>query len=56
MRRNVFQPDAFAAVSHHVAQRAAAALLTDALLKGGIPLRVVGKILRGNVMRVLAEA
>jgi membrane dipeptidase len=31
-------------------------LLTDALLRAGIPDRVVGKILRGNVMRVLAEA
>jgi membrane dipeptidase len=29
-------------------------LLTDALLKAGIGRRVVGKILRGNVMRVLA--
>jgi membrane dipeptidase len=31
-------------------------LLTDALLRAGVPDRVVGKILRGNVMRVLAEA
>jgi membrane dipeptidase len=31
-------------------------LLTDALLRAGISDRVVGKILRGNVMRVLAEA
>ncbi len=31
-------------------------LLTDALLEAGVPGRVVGKILRGNVMRVLAEA
>jgi membrane dipeptidase len=31
-------------------------LLTDALLAAGIPSRTIGKILRGNVMRVLAEA
>jgi membrane dipeptidase len=31
-------------------------LLTDALLAAGIPGRTIGKILRGNVMRVLAEA
>ena len=31
-------------------------LLTDALLAAGIPERTIGKILRGNVMRVLAEA
>jgi membrane dipeptidase len=31
-------------------------LLTDAMLKAGIAPRVIGKILRGNVMRVLAEA
>jgi membrane dipeptidase len=31
-------------------------LLTDAMLKAGILPRVIGKILRGNVMRVLAEA
>jgi membrane dipeptidase len=30
-------------------------LLTDALLRAGIPGRTIGKILRGNVMRVLAE-
>jgi membrane dipeptidase len=30
-------------------------LLTDALLRAGIPERTIGKILRGNVMRVLAE-
>jgi membrane dipeptidase len=29
-------------------------LLTDALLDAGVPERIVGKILRGNVMRVLA--
>jgi membrane dipeptidase len=31
-------------------------LLTDALLRAGISERVIGKILRGNAMRVLAEA
>jgi membrane dipeptidase len=31
-------------------------LLTDALLQAGFPERTIGKILRGNVMRVLAEA
>ena len=31
-------------------------LLTDALLEAGVPERTIGKILRGNVMRVLAEA
>jgi membrane dipeptidase len=31
-------------------------LLTDALLEAGIPERTIGKILRGNVMRVLGEA
>jgi membrane dipeptidase len=31
-------------------------LLTDAMLKAGIPERTIGKILRGNVMRVLADA
>ncbi len=31
-------------------------LLTDALLRAGIPHRTLAKILRGNVMRVLAEA
>lgn len=31
-------------------------LLTDALLDAGVEERVIGKILRGNVMRVLAEA
>jgi membrane dipeptidase len=31
-------------------------LLTDALLRAGLPARTIGKILRGNVMRVLAEA
>ncbi len=31
-------------------------LLTDALLEAGVAERVVGKILRGNVMRVLREA
>jgi membrane dipeptidase len=30
-------------------------LLTTALLEAGMPERVVGKILRGNVMRLLAE-
>jgi membrane dipeptidase len=31
-------------------------LLTDALLRAGIPERTIGKILRGNALRVLAEA
>jgi membrane dipeptidase len=31
-------------------------LLTDALLAAGVSVRAMGKILRGNVMRVLAEA
>jgi membrane dipeptidase len=31
-------------------------LLTDALLDGGVPERTVGKILRGNVMRVLSAS
>jgi len=31
-------------------------LLTDALLREGFSVRTIGKILRGNVMRVLAEA
>jgi len=31
-------------------------LLTDALLRAGVPERVVAKILRGNVLRVLREA
>jgi membrane dipeptidase len=31
-------------------------LLTDALLKAGVRARTIGKILRANVMRVLAEA
>ena len=31
-------------------------LLTDALLSTGVPERVIGKILRGNILRVLAEA
>jgi membrane dipeptidase len=31
-------------------------LLTDALLRAGMPERTIGKILRGNVMRVLGEA
>jgi membrane dipeptidase len=31
-------------------------LLTDALLRAGVSERAIGKILRGNVMRVLAEA
>jgi len=31
-------------------------LLTDALLRAGVSPTVIGKILRGNVMRVLAEA
>lgn len=31
-------------------------LLTDALLHAGVPRRTIGKILRTNVMRVLAEA
>jgi microsomal dipeptidase-like Zn-dependent dipeptidase len=30
--------------------------LTDALLDAGVSERAIGKILRGNVMRVLAEA
>ena len=30
-------------------------LLTDALLAAGVPERVVGKILRDNVMRVLGS-
>jgi membrane dipeptidase len=31
-------------------------LLTDALLRAGVPERTIGKILRGNVLRVLGEA
>ncbi len=31
-------------------------LLTDALLEAGVSRRTIGKILRGNIMRVLAEA
>lgn len=31
-------------------------LLTDALLDAGVSPRTIGKILRDNVMRVLAEA
>jgi membrane dipeptidase len=31
-------------------------LLTDALLRAGVSTRTIGKILRGNVMRVLADA
>ena len=30
-------------------------LLTDAMIRAGIPERTIGKILRGNVMRVLAS-
>jgi membrane dipeptidase len=48
--------DGFIVPTRELADPRGLPLLTDALLGSGIPARVVGKILRGNVMRVLSEA
>jgi membrane dipeptidase len=48
--------DGFIVPTRDLADPRGLPLLTDALLAAGIPSRTIGKILRGNVMRVLAEA
>jgi len=48
--------DGFIVPTRQLADPRGLPLLTDALLEAGIPARTVGKILRDNVMRVLAEA
>jgi membrane dipeptidase len=47
--------DGFIIPTRELADPRGLPLLTDALLGAGIPERTIGKILRGNVMRVLAE-
>jgi membrane dipeptidase len=48
--------DGFIIPTRELADPRGLPLLTDALLRAGISERTIGKILRGNVMRVLAEA
>jgi membrane dipeptidase len=48
--------DGFIVPTRELADPRGLPLLTDALLQVGVSERVIGKILRGNVMRVLAEA
>ncbi len=48
--------DGFIVPTRDLADPRGLPLLTDALLRAGIGERAIGKILRGNVMRVLAEA
>jgi membrane dipeptidase len=48
--------DGFIVPTRELADPRGLPLLTDALLRAGVTGRVIGKILRGNVMRVLAEA
>jgi membrane dipeptidase len=48
--------DGFIVPTRQLADPRGLPLLTDALLQAGVPDRVVAKILRGNVLRVLAEA
>jgi membrane dipeptidase len=48
--------DGFIVPTRQLADPRGLPLLTDALLEAGMPARTVGKILRDNVMRVLAEA
>jgi membrane dipeptidase len=48
--------DGFIVPTRELADPRGLPLLTEALLRAGFPDRVVGKILRGNVLRVLAEA
>jgi membrane dipeptidase len=48
--------DGFIVPTRDLADPRGLPLLTDALLKAGVAARTIGKILRGNVMRVLAEA
>ncbi len=48
--------DGFIVPTRDLADPRGLPLLTDALLKTGVAERVVGKILRENVVRVLAEA
>ena len=48
--------DGFIVPTRDLADPRGLPLLTDALLRAGIATRTIGKILRGNVMRVLAEA
>lgn len=48
--------DGFIVPTKELADPRGLPLLTDALLRAGVSERTVGKILRGNVMRVLAEA
>ncbi len=48
--------DGFIVPTRQLADPRGLPLLTDALLRAGVAERVIGKILRGNVMRVLAEA
>jgi membrane dipeptidase len=48
--------DGFIIPTRELADPRGLPLLTDALLGAGISERTIGKILRGNVMRVLAEA
>jgi membrane dipeptidase len=48
--------DGFIVPTRELADPRGLPLLTDALLGAGFPERIIGKILRGNVMRVLASA
>jgi membrane dipeptidase len=48
--------DGFIVPTRQLADPRGLPLLTDALLEAGIPARTIGKILRDNVMRVLADA
>ena len=48
--------DGFIVPTRQLADPRGLPLLTDALLAAGVSERAIGKILRDNVMRVLAEA
>jgi membrane dipeptidase len=48
--------DGFIVPTRHLGDPRGLPLLTDALLAAGMPERTIGKILRGNVLRVLGEA
>jgi membrane dipeptidase len=48
--------DGFIVPTRDLADPRGLPLLTDALLEAGIPPKTIGKILRGNVMRVLSES
>jgi membrane dipeptidase len=48
--------DGFIVPTRELADPRGLPLLTDALLEAGIPARTIGKILRGNVMRVLSQS